>query len=84
MEVFLWDTTEEAKTINKKKKDMAADEIADVYIFLLLICHELGLDLEKLPEINSRKTIKSTLLQNPRDRRKNIRSSTNEIVFRID
>ena len=48
LEVFLWKTKEEAQSLSPEGLKKAADEIADVYIFLSLLCHELDLDLDKI------------------------------------
>ncbi|MBN2183700.1 MAG: nucleotide pyrophosphohydrolase [Candidatus Krumholzibacteriota bacterium] len=48
LEVFLWKTKEESQSLDPANLNKAADEIADVYIFLSLLCHELGLDLDEI------------------------------------
>lgn len=45
-EHFLWKTPAEvaAKIADPTKRDAVADELADVFIFSLLLAHELGVD----------------------------------------
>ncbi|USS41263.1 nucleotide pyrophosphohydrolase [Thermococcus aggregans] len=49
LEHFQWDTNEEILQSIKdpKKKEEIADEIADVIIYLTLLAHELGIDLDE-------------------------------------
>lgn len=42
LEVFQWD-----EKLNKQKEEQLADEISDVYYYLLLLAHEAGIDLKE-------------------------------------
>lgn len=49
LEHFQWETDDEiiASLGKLEKKDAIADEMADVLIYLVLLAHELGIDLEE-------------------------------------
>lgn len=47
LELFLWKTPEESRKLSEKDRAHAAEEIADVFIYLALLSHELGVDIEK-------------------------------------
>jgi NTP pyrophosphatase (non-canonical NTP hydrolase) len=59
MEHFQWKNTEEMQIYVKEHKSEIAEELADVFYWLLLISHDLGIDLEKSTdnkiEVNKRK-----------------------------
>ena len=44
LEVFQWLTEEESRNLAAPAKAAAADEVADVLIYLLQLCHHLGID----------------------------------------
>ena len=44
LEIFQWLTEEESRNLAPQAKAAAADEIADVLIYLLQLCHHLGVD----------------------------------------
>lgn len=44
LEIFQWLTEEESRNLAPQAKAGAADEIADVLIYLLQLCHHLGID----------------------------------------
>ncbi|ALM75825.1 nucleotide pyrophosphohydrolase [Thermococcus barophilus] len=52
LEHFQWDTNEEIleKVKNPKIKEEIGDEIADIIIYLTLLAHELGIDLDEAVE----------------------------------
>jgi len=45
LELFLWKDSAESRQIDIAKKDMAAEEAADILVFLILLSAELGFDL---------------------------------------
>lgn len=45
LELFQWKSSEEAVGLNKEK---IADELADVMVYALDLCHELGVDPEQI------------------------------------
>ncbi|ACJ15508.1 nucleotide pyrophosphohydrolase [Thermococcus onnurineus NA1] len=49
LEHFQWETDEEILELaeNPTKREAIADEIADVIIYLTLLAHELGIDLDE-------------------------------------
>lgn len=48
LEVFQWLTPFESENLTTNQIKQAGDEIADVYLYLLLLCKKLGLDLDKI------------------------------------
>ncbi len=44
-EHFQWLTIEESRNINSEKRSEVADEMADVFCYLIAISNELGIDL---------------------------------------
>lgn len=59
LENFQWLTTKESLQLKAKSQKKIAEEIADVYYYLLLLCFELDIDpnraLEKKLNINKKK-----------------------------
>lgn len=47
LELFLWKTPDESRKLADKDRAHAAEEVADVFIYLALLSHELGIDIEK-------------------------------------
>jgi dCTP diphosphatase len=47
LELFLWKTPDESRKLTDKDRAHAAEEVADVFIYLALLSHELGIDIEK-------------------------------------
>ncbi len=46
LEIFQWTKeTETPETLSRKRLEIE-DEIADVFVYLLLLCHDLGIDPE--------------------------------------
>ena len=45
LQIFQWKTD---NTISKQEKSELADEMADVYNWLILLAHDLNIDLEKV------------------------------------
>jgi dCTP diphosphatase len=50
LELFLWKTPDESRKLAEKDRAHAAEEVADVFIYLALLSHELGIDIEKAVE----------------------------------
>lgn len=48
VEIFQWLDTEEARQLPPEQLTHAGEEIADVVLYLLLLCSELGLDMEAI------------------------------------
>jgi len=44
-EIFLWKSEQELADVIKKDKPKIADELADIFVFLAYISHDLGIDL---------------------------------------
>jgi NTP pyrophosphatase (non-canonical NTP hydrolase) len=59
LEKFLWVPSDKSHEINSKKLEEIKEEIADIMIFLLYMCHSLNIDLpqtvERKIEINEKK-----------------------------
>jgi len=47
MSIFQWTRDDELKERSREKYEDIKDEIADIYIYLSLLAHDLGIDLEK-------------------------------------
>jgi NTP pyrophosphatase (non-canonical NTP hydrolase) len=47
MEVFQWADSVTADSISKDDRDRAHEEIADVAIYLELLAHDMGIDLDR-------------------------------------
>lgn len=47
LEHFQWKNPEEVATYAKKQKDAIAEELADVLKYLLIMCHDVDIDIEK-------------------------------------
>jgi NTP pyrophosphatase (non-canonical NTP hydrolase) len=47
MEHFQWKTKEEVEEYVKTHKEHIGEELADVYKYLMLLCNELDVDIEK-------------------------------------
>lgn len=45
LEVFLWQSPEDSRTLAPERREDAIEEIADVFIYLLLMCDALNVDL---------------------------------------
>lgn len=45
LEQFLWSTTAESRKVSGSKLDKVKEEISDILIFLVYMCHTLGIDL---------------------------------------
>lgn len=46
LEIFQWLTETQSKTLNEQQLQDASMEVADVFMYTLLICAKLGIDLE--------------------------------------
>ncbi|MBC2605200.1 nucleotide pyrophosphohydrolase [Pelagicoccus albus] len=46
-EIFLWKKPEEVSGTVSKKRVQIEEEVADIASYLLLLCHEMGIDLNK-------------------------------------
>lgn len=59
LEHFLWKTTDESRNVTETKNDQIANEISDIFIFLVYLSIESNVDLlaavEKKIEINNKK-----------------------------
>ncbi len=59
LEHFLWKDTGQAANLNDDQREKAGRELADVFVFIIYLSHELGLDLfeevEKKLKINEQK-----------------------------
>ena len=48
MEIFQWLSEDESRQLTPEKLEHAGQEIGDVVLYLLLLCAELGLDLDQV------------------------------------
>lgn len=73
MEIFQWMTEEESRILDTKTLQHAGSEIADIFMYTLLLCERLGLNLvdeaeKKLAENEQRfkldTTVKAPIQQN--------------------
>lgn len=48
VEIFQWLNEDEARALPPEQLEHAGQEIADVVLYLLLLCGELGLDLDQV------------------------------------
>ena len=48
VEIFQWLNEDEARALPPEKLEHAGQEIGDVVLYLLLLCGELGLDLDQV------------------------------------
>jgi NTP pyrophosphatase (non-canonical NTP hydrolase) len=59
LENFLWTTTDKSYNVDNQKLEAIKEEIADIMIFLIYLCHGLKIDLvqavERKIEINQKK-----------------------------
>ncbi|OAA22096.1 nucleotide pyrophosphohydrolase [Kosmotoga sp. DU53] len=46
LELFQWAKDEEIEEIVEKKLDKIKDEIADIYAYLVILAHDLGINLQ--------------------------------------
>lgn len=44
-EIFLWKTSDESRHLTEKELQKVSEELADVFIFMMYMCHEFGIDL---------------------------------------
>ena len=58
LENFLWKTREESRNPNDDEMENIKDEIADIFIYLLVISEELDIDLIKSAEAKLKKNSK--------------------------
>ena len=45
MENFLWKTTEQSRQLSDTERARVKDELADIFVFLMVLSHELDIDL---------------------------------------
>ncbi len=48
VEIFQWLSEDQSRTLPADKLEHAGQEIGDVVLYLLLLCSELGLDMEQV------------------------------------
>ena len=58
LEHFLWKTKKEQANHMKKHKEDVADELSDVFMTILILAHDNGIDLKKAFEKKLKKTEK--------------------------
>ncbi|MFO8085858.1 MAG: nucleotide pyrophosphohydrolase [Desulfobacterales bacterium] len=58
-EIFLWKTNDQSRNLTEKEIHKVKEELADVFIFMMYMCNEFGIDLlrevEKKLAINGKK-----------------------------
>lgn len=45
VEIFMWMSERQTMTLDEAARQAASDELADIFIYLLRLAHELGIDL---------------------------------------
>lgn len=48
VEIFQWLTEEQSRTLPPEQLEHAGQEVGDVVLYLLLMCSELGIDMEQV------------------------------------
>jgi NTP pyrophosphatase (non-canonical NTP hydrolase) len=48
VEIFQWKTEEQSRTLSAEELAHAGQEVGDVVLYLLLMCSELGLDMNEV------------------------------------
>ncbi len=48
VEIFQWLTEEQSRTLTPEQLEHAGQEVGDVVLYLLLMCSELGIDMEQV------------------------------------
>ena len=46
LELFQWQSNSDADTLTDEQREEIHNEVADVVIFLLYLCHDLGIDID--------------------------------------
>ena len=47
VEIFQWKTEDESRQLSADQLDHAGQEVGDILMYLLLMCSELGIDMEQ-------------------------------------
>lgn len=47
VEIFQWQTEDESRQLSADQFDHAGQEVGDILMYLLLMCSELGIDMEQ-------------------------------------
>jgi NTP pyrophosphatase (non-canonical NTP hydrolase) len=47
LEIFQWVKDKDMATLVERKRSEITDEIADIFVYLLFLCHDLGIDPKK-------------------------------------
>ena len=47
VEIFQWQTEDESRQLSADKLEHAGQEVGDILMYLLLMCSELGIDMEQ-------------------------------------
>ena len=47
VEIFQWQTEDESRQLSVDKLEHAGQEVGDILMYLLLMCSELGIDMEQ-------------------------------------
>ena len=45
MEIFQWLTEEQSRSMDSRKRELLADEIGDVFIYLMMLADKCGIDM---------------------------------------
>ena len=75
LEHFLWKHTDESRRAGEREKEQIADEMADIFVYLLYLCEEFGIDLL---EATSRK-IEKNAKKYPVDKARGSRKKYDEL-----
>ena len=57
VEIFIWMSEQQSLNLSEEKLNAAADEVADVFIYLLRLADKLGIDLIKAADQKLKKNI---------------------------
>lgn len=75
LEHFQWKNNKEVKEYINKNKEEVSDELADVFYWVLLICHDLKIDIEKA--VN--KKLKKNILKYPVEKARGVATKYNKL-----
>ena len=47
-ELFLWKKSEESDAVFSEKKEKIEQEVADIFVYLIMFCYKSGIDIEDI------------------------------------
>lgn len=48
VEIFQWLTEQQSRQLSTEQREHAGQEVGDIVLYLLLLCSELGLDMQQV------------------------------------